>query len=283
MSYAYVGKHFKTIGEYSAFLDTVPFVKWAREKPLPPLQRPLNAPYTLPTAEVLHHSAIPTIQQWQGLTTMRGMVAYYQSLGWSAAPHAYLAVGSPNPANDGIWLMTPHTEMGIHAFDYNEWALALEVVGNFDLVFYSDALAEMVYSLLALWCDRCGIDPMRDDRRIRPHGQANRDFGHAGKTCPGNTVVARMPQIRAAVAERRTIAAPVVTVAGLYRVPPLRVATVRSAPRRSPTNIVQTLTWLSKPVEIVGSEQGESVQGSAVWYKTAQGYYIHSSGITQLR
>lgn len=84
-----------------------------------------------PSRVVLHHTYRPTRESWAGLATMRGMQRHYAGLGWTSGPHVYVA-------EDGIWLATPMSRVGIHAGTGNGsvkqgwYSIGLEMVGFFD-------------------------------------------------------------------------------------------------------------------------------------------------------
>lgn len=93
---------------------------------------------------VLHHTWSPLISGWRGSTTINRMRRYYEGLGWDRGPHLYICQGAQNPADDGIWQMTPLNLQGIHATTANAWAWGIEVVGNYDVATWSPATAAMV-------------------------------------------------------------------------------------------------------------------------------------------
>lgn len=64
---------------------------------------------------VIHHTWKPTPGQWRGMTSMQSLKRYYEGLGWTAGPHLFICAGAPNPADDGIWQLTPLNLKGIHA------------------------------------------------------------------------------------------------------------------------------------------------------------------------
>jgi hypothetical protein len=86
---------------------------------------------------VLHHTWSPTVASWRGSASIDGMRRYYEKQGWDRGPHLYICTGAPNPADDGIWQMTPLNLTGIHATTANRWAWGIEVVGNYDIATWS--------------------------------------------------------------------------------------------------------------------------------------------------
>ena len=140
---------------------------------------PAIAPWA--TGIVLHHTWSPTLSSWRGSATIDGMRRYYEKQGWDAGPHLYIAVGSPNPANDGIWQMTPLNMQGIHATTANRWAWGIEVVGNYDITPWSPATRAMVQGAVLALCAWRGITISR--QTLIGHREVP-----SPKTCPGKMV-----------------------------------------------------------------------------------------------
>jgi hypothetical protein len=133
-----------------------------------------------PSRIVMHHTWKPTLADWQGEASMRGMQSYYASLGWSAAPHLYVAP-------DGIWLATPMREVGVHAGIGNSgwwhgtwsYSIGVEMVGNYDRQRPSGDVWRLTKDVL-------GGLAKRLDRAPQELIFFHRDF--ADKTCPGRAV-----------------------------------------------------------------------------------------------
>jgi hypothetical protein len=131
-----------------------------------------------PTRLVLHHTYIPNEQQWRGIASMRGMQSYYRNLGWSAAPHIYVAP-------DGIWLFTPMKDVGIHAGTGNSgwtngvwwYSIGLEMVGYFDYKRPAGAVWNYATTVMSTFSQRVGIPP-------RQLISFHRDYTNE-KSCPG--------------------------------------------------------------------------------------------------
>src|SRR5215831_390182 len=90
----------------------------------------LNFSSWKPSGIVLHNTASPTYQQWWHSGTppnqrIKNLKDYYQSLGWSAGPHAF---------NDGVswWIFTDWNKKGVHSPSWNGTRLGVEMVGDFD-------------------------------------------------------------------------------------------------------------------------------------------------------
>lgn len=128
-----------------------------------------------PTLAVLHHTWRPSIQQWQGLASMRGMQKFYAGKGWGSAPHIYVGP-------DGIWLFTPMKDIGIHAGNGNGsrrqgwYSIGIEMVGDYDLARPTGAVWEATKAVLGGLSRRLNI-PI--EKLLAFH----RDY--SPKSCPG--------------------------------------------------------------------------------------------------
>jgi len=131
-----------------------------------------------PSILVLHHTYIPTESQWRGLTSLRGVQAYYGQLGWDAGPHLFVGP-------DAIWLATPMKDIGIHAGLGNSgytggklwYSIGMEMVGNFDKVRPKGKVWENAKAVISGLSKRLGLAPRA---LIRFH----RDYTNE-KSCPG--------------------------------------------------------------------------------------------------
>jgi hypothetical protein len=81
---------------------------------------------------IIHHTYIPTQAAWHGMTSMSGLKNFYISKQWSAGPHLFVVANSSNPANDGIWQLTPLNMQGVHAGTCNTHTWGIEVVGDYN-------------------------------------------------------------------------------------------------------------------------------------------------------
>jgi hypothetical protein len=130
-----------------------------------------------PSRVVLHHTWKPTVAQWRGLASMKGMQTFYAGKGWTAAPHIYVGP-------DGIWLATPMSDVGIHAGSGNSgnwngkwsYSIGLEMVGNYDSKRPDGAVWEGSKAVMAGLAKRLNIAP-------RSLIYFHRDFSK--KSCPG--------------------------------------------------------------------------------------------------
>lgn len=133
---------------------------------------------------VIHHTYKPEEKHWQGLKTMNGLKAYYESLGWSAGPHLFIACHSPNPEDNGIFQLTALNEPGIHATVANSWTWGIEVVGYFDYKHWSEEQEQLVTSVattLMAWRKLSVYDSIYNRRgAIIGHREVP-----SNKTCPG--------------------------------------------------------------------------------------------------
>jgi hypothetical protein len=162
-------QHWPTLAAFTAYLQGVPRPAWC-------------------TGITNHNTYIPNELQWRGLASMQSMRATYIAKGWSAGPHLYLAAEAPNPADTGIWQMTPLAHPGVHAGACNSAHLGIENVGDFDARPPSPAqytlLLAVNRAILAHW----GIPP----EKVNVHNECM-----TGRTCPGKYLTGT--QIRASL------------------------------------------------------------------------------------
>lgn len=174
MAFAAINKQF-TLQAFTAYLAALPRPTWAK-------------------GSTYHNTFVPTEAQWRGLSTMQGMQAHYESLGWSSGPHCFLALGAPNPAHDGIWIMTPPTAPGTHAGACNADHFGIEVVGDFHSRSPSLAQQQLLIDTLAALHHWAGIGAILN---------AHRDC-MAGRTCPGDAFYRLKPYLQAGLADALT-------------------------------------------------------------------------------
>lgn len=168
MSFAVQITQWRTVADFVAHVKTI--------------NRPSFAPDTLVDGVVVHHTWKPTLADWRGETTMNGMLNYYKRLGWNAGPHLFIAIGSPNIANDGIWQMTPLTTKGIHAGECNNTKWGIEVVGNYDIQPWSSAMRSVVYDVVAELMRKAEARSI-SLRNLKGHRECN-----SPKSCPGKMI-----------------------------------------------------------------------------------------------
>jgi hypothetical protein len=162
-------QHWPTLAAFTAYLQGVPRPAWC-------------------TGITNHNTYIPNELQWRGLASMQSMRATYIAKGWSAGPHLYLCAEAPNPADTGIWQLTPLAHPGVHAGACNADHLGIENVGDFNARPPSPAqytlLLAVNRAILAWW----GIPP----EKVNVHNECM-----AGRTCPGKYLTGT--QIRASL------------------------------------------------------------------------------------
>lgn len=129
------------------------------------------------------------------------MEAGYKAKGWTSGPHCFLAVGSPNAKNDGVWVMTSPTVPGTHAGACNAVRFGVENVGDFQKKPPSLPQQQLLIDTLVVLHSWAGIGPDLNSHRDCM----------TGRTCPGNAFYGLLPKLRAALAAR-------LAQAGAYRV-----------------------------------------------------------------
>jgi hypothetical protein len=173
-------KHWPTLDAFVEYLHTIPRPSWC-------------------FGITNHNTYVPNETQWRGLASMRSMQATYIGKGWSAGPHLYLAAEAPNPADRGIWQMTPLSHVGVHAGPCNNNHLGIENVGDFDARPPSPAqyrlLLDVNRAILHAW--------MMIPNAVNVHKECM-----IGRTCPGRYLDPN--KLRADLNEPRPIAPPLI-------------------------------------------------------------------------
>lgn len=165
-----INRQFKTLADFTAWLATLP----------PPAWHPIGSTY--------HNTYRPTVAQWRGLASMQSMQAGYVAKGWSSGPHCYLALGSPNPADDGVFVMTPPRDPGTHSPSCNSGAhgrFGVECVGDYNSQAPTRALQDLLVGVVAA---------LHRYARLGPDLNAHRDCDP--RTCPGDAFYALKPELQ---------------------------------------------------------------------------------------
>lgn len=160
--------HWKTIGEFAEYLKLIPRPSWC--------------------AGITHHNTYqPDERDWAGLASMNAMLKYYRDTKkWPSGPNLYLCANAPNPADTGIWQMTPIIRPGTHAGACNADHLGIESVGDFDKAPPSLDQYTLLISITVLIMHQWGLPPAS----VNVHRECM-----VGRTCPGKYLSG--PQIRA--------------------------------------------------------------------------------------
>jgi hypothetical protein len=138
-----------------------------------------------PSGMTLHNTASPNLQQWWHSGTppaqrMKNLKSYYQGLGWSAGPHAFV---------DGvsIWVMTDFNVKGVHSPSWNGTRLGIEMVGDYDKESDESGEGLRVMNLTVALFGECmnffGWEPTNE--RIKLHKEDPRTT----HDCPGKNVI----------------------------------------------------------------------------------------------
>lgn len=174
MAFNSVNLQFKTLADFIAYLAQLP----------PPGWNPVGSTY--------HNTYVPNLQQWRGLASMQSMQATYVAKGWSAGPHLFLARGAPNPAHDGIFVMTPPTSPGIHSPSCNgppfgppPGRFGVELVGDFNAVAPTLAQQQLLIDAVAA---------LHQYAKLGANLNAHRDCDP--RTCPGDAFYALKPSLQ---------------------------------------------------------------------------------------
>jgi len=166
-------RHFPTLADFTAYLDTVPRPAWC-------------------SGATAHNTYIPNETQWRGMASMLSMRQTYIDKGWSAGPHLYLAAECTNPSDRGIWQMTPLAHPGVHAGPCNGARLGIENVADWEARPPTPAQYGLLLDVLTLVYARWKLPyPVNVHKECMP-----------GRTCPGQYLNA--DQLRVDLADRLT-------------------------------------------------------------------------------
>lgn len=159
--------HWPTLSAFDAYLQTVPRPAWCH-------------------GLTNHNTFIPNEDQWRGQRSVESCMQTYINKGWPSGPHLFLAAAAPNPADTGIFQLTPIAHPGTHAGACNADHLGIENVGDFNRAPPSADQYTLLLTvnrlLLAHW--------MLTPSMVNVHNECM-----AGRTCPGKYLTGA--QIRA--------------------------------------------------------------------------------------
>jgi hypothetical protein len=120
---------------------------------------------------VLHHTYIPNLTQWKGLSTIMSLKKVYEGKGWATGPHLYIAP-------EGIWLFSDMAKDGTHAGSGNWRSIGIEMVGDYRYNKPKGMVWELTKYAITVLNTKLGLLP----EDIKFH----RDF--MATECPGNAV-----------------------------------------------------------------------------------------------
>lgn len=135
---------------------------------------------------IAHHTYIPTLADWRGESTMRAMRAYYEGLGWTSGPHAFVGP-------DGIWIMSPLGALNRGHGKETRDEINVEIVGDYTKVRPSGEVLSYAVECLATLVDASGGEVIHV---LRKHND------YANTACPGARLTADWAWFRGLVAER---------------------------------------------------------------------------------
>lgn len=148
-----------------------------------------------PIGATVHNTYIPNRSQWRGMTSMNNMVATYISKGWSAGPHLYIALGTSEPRNDGIYTMTPLGHEGVHAGTCNDNMFGVEIVDDFEINTPTDDQINLLVGVLVVLASIAYVKGIQF--RINAHKDCM-----ANRTCPGSHMYSAMSRVRTLFSQR---------------------------------------------------------------------------------
>jgi len=198
--FSYIGRAL-TVAEFAAFL---PFYDFG---------------LALPSWLVLHHTAVPTVEQWTAgesgmaaeqiktkrLNRLAGIKEYYWKVKqWDRGPHIF-------SDERFIYLFSPMNAPGIHAADGNgyprSFSVGWEVIGDYSRQRWSNATAGVVAQGVALLQQRLKTFELRDGKgpgNVSAHRHYNKP------SCPGNAITpdSYLPLFRQARASLEPVSSP---------------------------------------------------------------------------
>ncbi|HEU5089479.1 MAG TPA: hypothetical protein VFT99_18610, partial [Roseiflexaceae bacterium] len=160
--------HFPNVRSLAAWLATLPRPTWGA------------------IGSTLHNTYIPNRLQWRGHDSMRSMAVTYARKGWSTGPHLYLASGT---AYDGIFVMCPPTQPGIHGVTCNRDRFGIENVDDWNLHQPTEAQKRLFVEVAATLHSWAGIG-----------ADVNGHCDCVPRTCPGQFGYAALPELRTRLA-----------------------------------------------------------------------------------
>ncbi len=134
-----------------------------------------------------HNTYKPDETTWRGTTSMQALVTYYRDVQqWTSGPHLFLAAHAPDPADTGIFQLTPITHKGTHAGVCNSDSLGIENVGDFNARPPTPEQYTLLLTVNRLLLAHWGIPPAS----VVVHNECM-----TGRVCPGKYLTGT--QIRA--------------------------------------------------------------------------------------
>ena len=170
-----VGKSFKTIGDFSHYVDTVQFNLW---RPRFVVVHNTSAPDLKTYANWQTRAKPVTDEQW--LLNLQGY--YRDEQGWSAGPHLFVTPKS-------ICAFTPLNVPGTHSPSWNSISWGVETVGEFERDPFDNGVRDNLVGALAVLHQKAGLSPL--PYQVGAHGLHfhKEDVHTTHKTCPGRNMV----------------------------------------------------------------------------------------------
>lgn len=103
---------------------------------------------------ILHHTSSP-LDSWQNSASMLHYYNLYQSRGWKAGPHIFIA-------RDGIWLFTPIMKKGrASTKGINSGSIHIELVGRYFDKYPPEDQEKLTSEVLEVLTDKFSIKTIR--------------------------------------------------------------------------------------------------------------------------
>lgn len=170
-----VGKSFKSIDEFSAYVDTVKFGLWR------------------PKFIVVHNTSVPDLRTYSNWQTrpkpvtdeqwMLNLQGYYRDQqGWSAGPHLFVTPKS-------ICVFTPLNGPGTHTPSWNSVSWGVETVGEFETEPFAGTTSQAnLIGALGVLYEKSGLSPF--PYSIGQYGLHfhKEDIHTTHRSCPGKNM-----------------------------------------------------------------------------------------------
>lgn len=134
----------------------------------------------------LHHCGEPNLSQRpNGFTIqhIQNMKSFYQGMKWTRGPHLFVD-------DDQVFGMTPLSEQGIHAPDFNRNAIGIEVLGDYDKEDPKSGRGEKCWWTAAkiVWMLLDWLDLPINEETVVFHRECKVTQRTSRKSCPGTKV-----------------------------------------------------------------------------------------------
>ena len=170
-----VGKSFKTVADFSAYVDTVQFNLW---RPRFVVVHNTSAPDLKTYAGYQNRKVPVTDEQW-----MQNLQGYYRDqMHWQAGPHLFVTPRS-------ICAFTPLNVPGTHTPSWNSISWGVETVGEFESDPFDNGVRDNLVGALGVLHSKAGLSPLPYQLGVRGLHFHKEDRATTHRSCPGRHMV----------------------------------------------------------------------------------------------